>query len=495
MGTVGEQFDIGRRAFGAGDGETREPAFRRAIEGADRCADRREVAAAEDIVVEIAAFDPQPALDAPHAAVPTLDGEDPGIAGQRRRDEGLLALGREIRAGELHAGRAGETAALAAIVQFEARFEAVAIETGAWRAVAFELGVGVVGDLGRPVEAGEGTEAEPHVAAQFAAGLLQLDMAARLARRFGRQAVGGAVVLHAQPGEFPGLHERNACGKRFHRGPRVLGEAERRFVVAGIAAGPVEIDRHVAETERETERTLSALVGRGPGGESARPDSVLRQLRRDGFVDHVDDAADRIAAIGERRRAAQDLDAAGIDRIGPDRVIGAGRGRIDRADAVFEHPDAIVTQAADDRAARARAVKGGGDARQAREKLAQRGVEAGDDGVAAQHRRALEAFDACAFERRGDDHLLAARWRRRGGEGERRGSGEQQSGEAGAHRGDLRGDEWPLYGMLYRNTTGLSLPARGHGRRLNPALSWPASLGRPAAWHRHDPRRAPRRTL
>ena len=76
----------------------------------------------------------------------------------------------------------------------------------------------------------------------------------------------------------------------------------------------------------------------------------------------VHDAADRLAAVAQRRRAAHDLDAIGGERIDRDGVILRQRRDVVRADAVLLHAHAVAVEAADDRAVGAGGERRAGDA-------------------------------------------------------------------------------------------------------------------------------------
>ena len=106
---------------------------------------------------------------------------------------------------------------------------------------------------------------------------------------------------------------------------------------------------------------------------------------RDQPVDHVDHAAGRAAAIGQRCGAAQDFDALGAQRVAGHGVVRACGRCVDHADAVGENLHALGAEAADDGAARAGAEGGGGDAGQAFERVAEAARHALGDVVAVEH--------------------------------------------------------------------------------------------------------------
>jgi hypothetical protein len=82
----------------------------------------------------------------------------------------------------------------------------------------------------------------------------------------------------------------------------------------------------------------------------------------DAVVDDVDHAADGGAAVEQRRRTAQYLDALDQEGFDTDAVIGADAGGVKRAYAVVEHANAFAAEAADDRATGAGAEVSAADA-------------------------------------------------------------------------------------------------------------------------------------
>ena len=90
--------------------------------------------------------------------------------------------------------------------------------------------------------------------------------------------------------------------------------------------------------------------------------------------DHVDDAADGVAAVEERGGAADDLDAFDEKRFDAHGVIGAGDGGVEGADAVFEEADAVTAETPNDRAAGAGTEGGGVNAGLGGERFAERGL-------------------------------------------------------------------------------------------------------------------------
>ena len=91
-------------------------------------------------------------------------------------------------------------------------------------------------------------------------------------------------------------------------------------------------------------------------------EALGRHARGDFLVDHIDDAADGTAAVGQRGRAAQDFNLLRQHRFGRDGMVGAdGRGIL-HFGAIGQDLHARTIHAADDGAAGAGAEMAGGDA-------------------------------------------------------------------------------------------------------------------------------------
>ena len=138
--------------------------------------------------------------------------------------------------------------------------------------------------------------------------------------------------------------------------------------IAGVAA----LQHHAA----------GRLAVAGGVAEVGAAAEAFERLARDAVVDHVDHAADGAAAVLQRRRAAQHLDAFGDQRVDRHRVVVAQRRRIGRRAAVLQDADAVAVLAADGRPARVRPEVAAADAGQAVERLAQRGLGAQQQRVA-----------------------------------------------------------------------------------------------------------------
>jgi hypothetical protein len=122
---------------------------------------------------------------------------------------------------------------------------------------------------------------------------------------------------------------------------------------------------------------------------------------------HIHHATNRTTAVKEGRRPAHDLDPLHQKRLNTDRVIRTDDGGIAGADTILEQADAITTQAADDRAARAGAKRGRLDASLGRQRVAKRSLFFQPQRLAGQNRGRLRQVDLVASERsRGSDELI-----------------------------------------------------------------------------------------
>ena len=184
-------------------------------------------------------------------------------------------------------------------------------------------------------------------------------------------------------------------------------------------------------------------------------DRFVRHPAGDAGVDHVDDAADRRRAEEEGGGAAQHLDPVGGQRIDRHRMVGAGAGGVEAADAVGEQAHALALEAAQHRARGIGAEGGGRNARQMLQRLADRGAQIAGQVVAADHRGAGENVAAGAREA-GDDDLVAFRrveiLGRDGGlrvraPAARRGLG--VCGESGGGEGDARQEQGSEHAVTF----------------------------------------------
>ena len=111
------------------------------------------------------------------------------------------------------------------------------------------------------------------------------------------------------------------------------------------------MDRGIARAGVEQQRGLPAVVDAVEAGLDLGRDAAERRIGRDAVVGRLDDAADRLRAVAQRRGAAIDLDLADRQRIDRHRMVGAQGGDVAGAKPVLLNADAIVAQAAQDRPA------------------------------------------------------------------------------------------------------------------------------------------------
>ena len=165
-----------------------------------------------------------------------------------------------------------------------------------------------------------------------------------------RAADGGALAVERRVRLSP-VHHRCRVGRK------QIGIA-RNAVIVGAAAEDVGVDRRIARAGVEQQTGFPAIVDRGPGCPQLGCDAARRRSGGNAIVDRFDDAADRLRAEAQRRRAAEDLRP--LDRQGIDRhaVVLAEIGDVGGADAVLldAHPE--IGKAAQDRPRRARRETG-----------------------------------------------------------------------------------------------------------------------------------------
>jgi hypothetical protein len=101
----------------------------------------------------------------------------------------------------------------------------------------------------------------------------------------------------------------------------------------------------------------------------------------------------------------QHLDPLSGERIDRDGVVGRGIGDVDRADAVGQHAHALALEAAQHRPRRARAERGGRNARQPRQRVADLRADVADQPFAGQHRGAGQDVQIAQEVGRHDDVL------------------------------------------------------------------------------------------
>ena len=364
------------------------------------------------------------------AQIALADPEQAGVARIRCRHEGFVADRDEIATRGLQA-ECAIPARPVQVHQFSARLDGVVLEHGA-DFIAFELGMGVIGVRHFHAQAVE--EAQPaQAAAQFGAALVHADADAFVAVFFAaavvvlvgvardavarvEQARGHAEVPaladvgHAE-GAGIGAHEAvgqaPACAGFMVRVAvmRMLGVA-RDVVVAGLAVQAVDVEDQLAVRGGGVHARHRGLLV--VAGAEADLGATFDRFRRDRMghaaFDHVDRAADRAAAVEQGRRALQHFDLVGQEGFDAHRVVDADRRHVAGAQAVAEHLHARAVEAADDRAADARAEVRGLHAGQAADGLAERIGLGVVEGLAAEHFDRADQVLGIAAQRAGVDH-------------------------------------------------------------------------------------------
>ena len=222
-------------------------------------------------------------------------------------------------------------------------------------------------------------------------------------------AVAAVLERHAAAREEPVVEPAEAGAAVRQFGRRVLDGALRRVVVTGppqAAAGP---------EQQVVLRVLQADIGarlriRAAGvGRDLRPRTFEQRLpvalmRRD----HVDEAANRVRSVQQRRRPAHDLDPLGAVRVDRDAVVARLARQIPGAYAVLQDQDAVAVEAADDRPARAGAEAPAGNAGLLLQGVAETTVQLPHEIERVERRHRVERFERRlgAPRRRGHGHVL-----------------------------------------------------------------------------------------
>ncbi len=163
-------------------------------------------------------------------------------------------------------------------------------------------------------------------------------------------------------------------------------------VVIGLAHGAFQPQREIRRgLRRHTGGQRTRARGRAAAHSGTARDAARGHGGRDLVVEQVHDAADGAAAIEQRRRSAQHLDAFDQQRLGRDRVVRRDVRGVEQAGTVGEDGHAGRGLAADHRTRRAAAEGVGMHTGQAAERFAQRGARALEQRLTLEHR-----------ERRGD---------------------------------------------------------------------------------------------
>src|SRR5690606_19436528 len=328
--------------------------------------------------------------------IPVLEHEQACRSGVRRRHERALADRRELARAELRTERAlPETQRR--VHHLDAAFVRVVTDSRADLGV-FELDVLVIVDAERELDFRETPQSQA-LRADVDPGLREVDPRASVGEtvmrirvvavrilgvNVARNAVAAFQTAHGDA-ERPALADPGcACSRAARREIAVSDDAGsllvvmmaeprsvRHLVVVGRASRAVEVPR---ERIRRAVEPYGSRSRPGPRVAAHLDERVVPLLHRsrDPIGDRVDDAADRAAAVQQRRRSAKDLDLLRSERIEADRVIDADARGVERIDAVLEDFDARTGETADHRPGRAGAEIGRADAELVGQRLAER---------------------------------------------------------------------------------------------------------------------------
>src|SRR5690606_33884915 len=89
----------------------------------------------------------------------------------------------------------------------------------------------------------------------------------------------------------------------------------RNLIVAGIAAPDVGVNGKVSAAGIEQDRAFAAAIDGGDRATALQREAASRDRGRDAVVLRIDHAADRLRAVTQCRRAADDLDGLRRQRI------------------------------------------------------------------------------------------------------------------------------------------------------------------------------------
>ena len=125
-----------------------------------------------------------------------------------------------------------------------------------------------------------------------------------------------------------------------------------------MAAVEVGMHGEIAGAGIEQGAAFETAVDRGRGALELGLPAAHRRGEGNAVVGGLHHAADRLRAVAQRLRAAEDLDLLDRERIDRHAVILAEIGDVHRADAVLLHADAEIVEPAQHRAGRARRKTG-----------------------------------------------------------------------------------------------------------------------------------------
>ena len=174
--------------------------------------------------------------------------------------------------------------------------------------------------------------------------------------------------------------------------------------IVRLVVAAVEMNDELAADRNVDQGIARAVAGGAAVAQQALDmDRLVGHAARNARVDHVDDAAHRRRAEQKGARAAQHLDPVRGQRVDRDRMVDAGVGDVEAADAVGHDPDALALEAAQDRPGGVGPVGGGRDAGLPRQRVADRRTDVARQLLAAEHRSAGQHVGAIAAEAGDDD--------------------------------------------------------------------------------------------
>ena len=354
---VGKQLVVGRRTLGAaqrgapapargGAADRRHQPQRQAVRPKPAAFGRAEAGrgGANSIAVGIDACLLQPAADRQHRAPwqrQRLQREQGLVARQRAGHEGLFAQRLKVQPLGLQTQHAVQRAAQRGhchrrLRGLQPQLTAAALESGAHRAAACHLFMLVAGGAGLQRHAGE----RPAQAAPLTGQLQPFTLHADGDVGLDGDAVVVAQAVHRQAEVAVGIgprrtHRARAAAARAvdDLAARGLGLAvhhrhkQRRALVVAVAPGGVHMPVQAVGAAFQQHGAGGFTRGAAQPQLGAAADADQR-IARDAVVQGVDDATGGVAAVQQRGRAAQHLDALDHQRVHRHGVVEAEVGRI-----------------------------------------------------------------------------------------------------------------------------------------------------------------------
>ena len=391
---------------------------------------------------------------AQRAQIELLQGEQPKLLGRIARDIGFFAKGVEITVEILDA--AGALPAIAGLLhQLGAGFEAVVEEGGADGTGAFDFVVLIFGPAEAEVQLFKGVAKQRHDSARIDTGLAHVERDVLMAMAllvmvvamvvivtifigmiFAEfERVGDAVAIfemaeyHTEAAaiigdigqaatDIPGarrsiLHPaarlcvlRHIAAFGFGFIAKFLREdITTGAVIAGFEETAIKVQHDTRFARRDIQAGAAATLFRRRAeiGHAIEVEAAIRDFARDPPVLDVDDAADGARAIEQRRRAAQDFDAVGEQRIDSNGVIDRGVRNVEAADAIGQDTNALGIETAQNRPRGVGAKEGRTHARLPRQGFTDRRAHLAQQCVALQHGDCRCHQLPITAVRRGDD--------------------------------------------------------------------------------------------